>query len=135
MTAHNPNHNDSYQITGTGLFDGMTWGSFSGFNLPASIWTTLGTARHNNNSYTMSAMVVITRHGSCYHNPGCRHAASGTMVTVQTAQALGRRPCSKCAPHQTIIVATIERTVDQKSSSPYNSRLLALADHNSGMEA
>jgi hypothetical protein len=145
MASHNPNEPSAYTITGTGVLEGMSWGSHSGWNLPATIETPYGTAtlwnakatRPSNSQYVTSAMVIVVRgNGQCYHSQDCRYAVEAVrrgramLVNLEIARGAGYRPCSTCTPHQSVVVAVIVKTASQpkQASSSYNRRLMAIAD-------
>lgn len=135
MPSHNPNNHNAYTIEGTGTLEGMSWGTHSGWNLPFAITTPYGEAVRIANQYMVTAMVIITRHGRRYHSQACRHAMGAVMrghallVTVEAAKAAGYRPCTNCTPHLILMVAEVVETASQpKSTSPWNERLMAVAD-------
>lgn len=46
---------------------------------------------------TQSYYVYVSRTGECYHsNPNCSNMKSPLYMTIDEAEARGRRPCSKC---------------------------------------
>ena len=46
----------------------------------------------------ISPTVYRTESGECYHREGCYHLKSKFKTTVERAQAMGLRECSRCHP-------------------------------------